>query len=103
MVRNLIEDAHEQGKPQGFMCIAPVLAAAVLGPQKVQLTVGNNPEVAAKLESRGANLSSCAVDAVVIDSRNRIISTPAYMDAKNLLQTEAGINNLVQALLKLSA
>jgi enhancing lycopene biosynthesis protein 2 len=103
MIRNLIEDAHEQGKPQGFMCIAPVLAAAVLGSKKVQLTVGNNPEVAAKLESRGASLCPCAVDAVVVDSTNRIISTPAYMDAKNLLQVEAGINNLVKALIKLSA
>jgi enhancing lycopene biosynthesis protein 2 len=103
MVRNLIEDAHEQRKPQGFMCIAPVLAAAVLGSKKVQLTVGNNPEVAAKLEARGASLNPCAVDAVVIDSANRVISTPAYMDAKNLLQAEAGINNLVEALIKLSA
>lgn len=103
MIRNLIEDAHQAGKPQGFMCIAPVLAAAVLGAHKVQITIGQDSETATKLAARGAQAVPCAVDAVIVDATHKIVTTPAYMEAKNLLEVEDGINKLVQSLLKLCA
>jgi enhancing lycopene biosynthesis protein 2 len=103
MIRDLIEEAYGAGKPLGFMCIAPILAAAVLGSKKITLTIGHDPETAAKIESRGARHLVCDADSVIVDSDHKIVTTPAYMEAQNILQAEAGINALVQSLLKLCA
>jgi enhancing lycopene biosynthesis protein 2 len=101
-VVDLIQDAHSAGKPQGFMCIAPVLAARALGANQVKLTIGNDGDTAAALEVKGAQHINCAVDSIVIDEANRVVSTPAYMLAKRLTEAERGINMLVAAVLKLS-
>ena len=101
VIRSLIEDAYAVGKPLGFMCIAPILAAATLGSKKIKLTIGKDPETAAKIESRGATHQNCEARSAVVDRTNKIVSTPAYMEAQNLLQAEAGINKLVDSLLKL--
>ena len=59
------------------------------------MTIGKDPEIAAALESKGAKHVECAVDDIVVDKKNRIVSTPAYMLAESLLDAEAGINKLV--------
>ncbi len=99
---NMIQTAHEAGIPQGFMCIAPVLAARALGARKVALTIGNDPTTAAALESNGATHTVCNVNQIVVDKANRIVSTPGYMLAQSILDAEAGINKLVAAVLKLA-
>ncbi len=101
-VIDLIQAAHAAGKPQGFMCIAPVLAARALGQNGVQLTIGNDPDTAAALEGKGAQHVECPVDSAVIDEANKVVSTPAYMLAESLTDAESGINQLVSAVLKMS-
>jgi len=100
-VIDLIQAAHAAGKAQGFMCIAPVLAARALGQTHVQLTIGNDADTAAALESRGAQHVDCPVDSIVIDKANRVVTTPAYMLAESIIEAESGINQLVEAVLKL--
>ncbi|WP_345786257.1 isoprenoid biosynthesis glyoxalase ElbB [Coraliomargarita algicola] len=99
-VIDLIQAAHEAGKAQGFMCIAPVLAARALGEKHVQLTIGNDPDTAAALVAKGAQHIACPVDSIVVDEANRVVSTPAYMLAKSITEAESGINQLVTAVLK---
>jgi enhancing lycopene biosynthesis protein 2 len=101
-VVDLIQAAHSTGKPQGFICIAPILAARALGAQKVLLTIGNDAATAAVLESKGAQHLECPVDDIIMDQGNRVVSTPAYMLAKTILEVEAGINRLVEAVLQLT-
>lgn len=101
-VTTLIQTAHASKKALGFMCIAPTLAAAALGDHGVQVTIGNDSSTAAALESKGAKHINCPVDEIVIDTANRVVTTPAYMLAENILQAEAGINKLVSELLKLA-
>jgi enhancing lycopene biosynthesis protein 2 len=101
-VVDLIQQAHAKGMPLGFMCIAPVLAARALGHKAVQLTIGNDPEIAAALEAKGAKHIDCPVDQVVTDQQNRVVSTPAYLLANSITEAEAGINKLVAAVLKLA-
>lgn len=102
IINSFIQDAHEAHKALGFMCIAPALAAAALGNNKVQLTIGNDADTAAILEAKGAQHIDCPVDGIVVDSANRVVTTPAYMLAEDILQAEAGINKLVSELLKLA-
>ena len=100
-VNDLIQAAHAAGRPQGFMCIAPVLAARALGEHKVVLTIGNDPDTASALEAKGAKHQECPVDDIITDQGNRVVSTPAYMLAESILEAESGINRLVEAVLKL--
>jgi enhancing lycopene biosynthesis protein 2 len=101
-VAALIQTAHANKKPLGFMCIAPALAAVALGAMGVQLTIGTDADTASILESKGAKHVNCAVNEIVIDKVNRVVTTPAYMLADNILQAESGINKLVSELLKLA-
>lgn len=99
-VERLIKEMHKAGKPMGFICIAPVLAARALG-NKVQVTIGNDPQVAKAIEKMGAYHIECPVDMAVIDSKNKIVSTPAYMLASSIKELESGIKMLVNNVLKL--
>lgn len=101
-VVSLIEDAYAEKKAMGFMCIAPALAARALGSHGVRLTIGNDKETAASLESKGARHVNCPVHDIVVDTDNRVVSTPAYMLAESILEAEKGINKLVAAVLKLA-
>jgi len=104
-VEELILDAYKFHKPLGFMCIAPVLAAKVLGThcENLQLTIGDDAETAAALEAMGAVHVVCEATQCVVDTANRVVTTPAYMSAANLPDLETGIGRLVDELLKLAA
>ncbi len=102
IINSFIQDAHQAQKALGFMCIAPALAASALGAKKVRLTIGNDADTAAILEGKGAAHINCPVDDVVVDTANRVVTTPAYMLAESILDAEAGINKLVDEVLKLA-
>ncbi|CAA6677176.1 MULTISPECIES: isoprenoid biosynthesis glyoxalase ElbB [unclassified Lentimonas] len=101
IIHSFIQEAHQAHKALGFMCIAPALAASALGANQVRLTIGNDSDTAAILESKGAQHINCSVNEIVVDTTNRVVTTPAYMLAEDILQAEAGINKLITELLKL--
>ncbi|CAA6695395.1 MULTISPECIES: isoprenoid biosynthesis glyoxalase ElbB [unclassified Lentimonas] len=101
IIHSFIQEAHQAHKALGFMCIAPALAASALGANQVRLTIGNDADTAAILESKGAQHINCSVNEIVVDTTNRVVTTPAYMLAEDILQAEAGINKLITELLKL--
>lgn len=96
-VAALLTAIHAAGKPIGAICIAPALVARVLGEFQPLLTIGNDAETAAALEQMGARHQVCPVDDIVIDERNRLVSTPAYMLARSIGETAIGIEKLVSA------
>ena len=97
-VEDVIREMHAAGRPTGYICIAPVLAACVLGKFRPELTIGRDPQTAEALQAMGARHTEAAADEVVIDRQNRIASTPAYMLATRISQVAAGIEALVHAL-----
>ena len=101
-VERVIRQAHSAKKPLGFICIAPAIAATVLGEFNVQLTIGNDTATAQKLSAMGAKHSARAVNETLIDRENRVVTTPAYMLANNIAECESGISALVSELLKLT-
>ena len=100
-VERVISEFHANGKPQGFICIAPVLAAKVLGSKGVSLTIGTCQDTAGAIESLGARHEIKKVDEITVDATNKVVSTPAYMLAESIEEAEAGINKLVSTLLEL--
>jgi enhancing lycopene biosynthesis protein 2 len=76
-VAALVRAMHAAGKPIGAICIAPaILANLVPG---VRLTIGDDAPTASALEKMGGRHETCAVDRVVVDEANKVVSTPAYM------------------------
>lgn len=101
-VVRLLRGAHTARIPMGFICIAPILAARVLGPLAgVRITLGAKNVPAAKHAAvMGADVRPCLVTDVMVDQKNRVVSTPAYMyDDAPLQQVAHAIERLVRTVL----
>lgn len=98
----VLQEAHRLGKPLGFVCIAPAIAAKLFGAEKLEFTIGNDAGTAQALQKDGAHHVNCTVHNVVVDRRLKIVTTPAYMLASRITEAEAGINKLVQAVLEMA-
>ncbi len=98
-VKRVIEDFHGKQKPIAAICIAPVLLAKVLGAKQVTLTIGNDKETAQEIEKTGAKHQTCAVTDCVVDSKNRIVTTPAYMYEAKPFEVFTGIRKAIGSLL----
>ena len=94
-VERLIKDMYVAKKPLGFICIAPALAAKVLGEFGPQITIGNDAETAGALEKLGAKHVDCPVDDIVTDEDHKIVTTPAYMLGPSIAHVARGIDKLV--------
>ncbi|RMD85371.1 MAG: isoprenoid biosynthesis protein ElbB [Candidatus Dadabacteria bacterium] len=101
-VEKVVMSFHSAGKPQGFICIAPAIAARVLGNKGVELTIGNDPSTASALESMGAKHINKTVTEIHVDQANKVVSTPAYMLARNIAEANEGIAKLVSAVLEMA-
>lgn len=101
-VAAFLQAAHQAGKPLGFACIAPAIAAKLFGAEKVEFTIGNDEGAAKALEKSGATHVECKVFNAVVDRRLKIATTPAYMLASRITEAEAGINKMVQAVLEMA-
>lgn len=101
-IEKLVKEARTEGKVIGFICISPLIAAATMGDEPVEITIGNDLETAGALQSKGAHHINCAVDDILVDPIRRIVSTPAYMLAENILEVETGINKLVTKVIEMA-
>jgi len=100
----VLREAHDAGRPIGFACISPALAARVFGEQlHPTLTIGDDAQTAAALEAMGARHQNCDVRDVVVDEANRIVSTPAYMRPQRVTEVFTGIGAMVDRVLAMAA
>ncbi len=99
----LVLAMHAAKKPIAAICIAPAIVAAVLrdSGQSARLTLGGDPAMSKILREMGQEGVECAVDQCVVDTKHRIVSTPAYMYDARISEVAAGIDKLVAALLVL--
>ncbi len=100
-VANLLRAMHAARKPIGVICISPaVLAAAMKGTSvRARLTIGDDAGTASALAAMGAVHEVCEVTGFVVDTDNKIVSTPAYMFDAPIRDVSAGIERLVGAVL----
>lgn len=95
-VERVLKEANDAGKPIGFICIAPALGAKVFGDKHVKVTIGHDPGTAAAVSATGATHVRADASEIVVDDTLNIVSTPAYMEAKNPAQVFEGISALVE-------
>ena len=101
-VERLAREVRSAGKPSGYVCIAPVIAAKLFGAEHPKLTIGDDRDTAAAIESWGARHVDCKVEEIAVDERLKLVSTPAYMLGPWIAPVAAGIDKLVSAVLEMS-
>ncbi|XP_066563062.1 glutamine amidotransferase-like class 1 domain-containing protein 3, mitochondrial [Amia ocellicauda] len=108
-VERVLKDFHKAGKPIGLCCISPVLAAKVL--PNVEVTVGHEEEEGGKwpyagttqaIKALGAKHCVKEVQEAHVDTKNKIVTSPAFMCDTKLHHIFDGIGAMVQNVLKLS-
>lgn len=97
---SLVRQMHQQKKPLGLMCIAPVMLPKMLD-SSVVLTIGNDKETITQIEKMGGKHITCTVNEIVVDHANKVVTTPAYMLAQSIAEAEVGINKLVEKVLEM--
>lgn len=102
-VERLVLGMHAAGKPLCALCIAPALLARVLGKAGIgpTVTIGSDAATAAAIRKAGAVHQDCPVDQCVVDEKNRIVTTPAYMLAERVSEVDSGIGAAVEALARM--
>lgn len=100
-VLNFARSMAESDKPIGFICISPAMIPQVYG-SGVKGTIGNDPETAQAIEAMGGVHIECPVSEFVVDEARKVVSTPAYMLAGNMLEAYGGIKKLVAKVLELT-
>ena len=99
-LKNFIQDLAKDNKPVGFICIAPAVISKIYG-AGVLHTIGNDIATAKLIEEMGGIHQNCSVEECVVDKKNKVVSTPAYMLADSIAQAATGINALVKEVIKL--
>ena len=102
-VAALLRELHKSGKPIGALCIAPTVIAGVFGKTCApEVTIGDDASTAAAIEAMGARHKTAAVDEIVVDSKNRIVTTPCYMLAQGIKEVGAGIEKLAAKIMEMA-
>jgi len=101
-VERLVREMNALGKPVAGICIAPALLVRVLGDCNPRVTIGNDPDTAAALTAMGGEHVECPADDIVVDEKNRLVTTPAYMVAGGIAEAAAGIEKLVRQVLAMA-
>jgi len=98
-VERVIREMADRGKPIGALCVAPAVIARILG--AVEVTMGQDPGATEAVARMGAVVKKTGHGEIVVDARNRIVSTPCYMLDARVDQIGEGAENLVRAVLEL--
>lgn len=102
-VARLVREVVAAKKPLAAVCIAPALVSKVLGKEQLahRLTIGTDEATAQALQLMGSEHVACPVREFVVDQKNKLVSTPAYMLAGRISEAAEGIEKTVKALLDL--
>lgn len=102
-VQRLVMEILDAGKPLGAICIAPVMVAKVL--QKMGrsgiVTGGYNEQITADIQAMGIKTEPAKAYEIVLDEQNKIVTTPAYVEAQSIQQAAEGIEKLIKKVLEL--
>lgn len=94
-----IKAFHAAKKPIGALCISPALVAKVLG--NVTVTIGSDAGTAQAVEKTGATHVVTSHGQTVVDSVNKVVTTPCYMLDASIGQIADGANAVVADILKM--
>ena len=97
-VRRVLTTAMNIHLPLGYICIAPVLGARIAKEcgRSVKLTIGDDAHTATDIEMLGCTHIKTDVNDCLVDKKNHVVSTAAYMSAETIAECFNGIHALVK-------
>ena len=104
-VERVVKAFHGARKPVGMCCIAPVIAARVLGTGAggpgAKVTIGDDAGTASAIEAMGSQNVVKPVTEALVDSQNHLVTAPAYMYDAPVHAVFQGIGEMVERTLAL--
>jgi enhancing lycopene biosynthesis protein 2 len=103
-VKRIVNEAYDQKKPIGAICVAPAIIALALAEKNpnILLTLGTDEGANKSLEEIGVKSKACLTTAFVKDEKNLIATTPAYMHGNSRIsELEQGISQCVNAVIEM--
>jgi len=103
-VERLLREMVKAKKPIGLACIAPVLAARVLGTAGLnpKLTIGTDRAAADAINAMKAQHQDAGETDVCIDEANRLVTTPCYMNNVGPWTVYQGAEKMVEEVLRMA-
>jgi enhancing lycopene biosynthesis protein 2 len=103
-VERLLREMVKSKKPIGLACIAPILAARVLGSAglKPKLTIGTDQQTADAIHAMKGEHENTGETDISIDEANRLVTTPCYMNDVGPWTVYQGAEKMVEAVLKMA-
>jgi len=103
-LERLLLAMHRAGKPIGLACIAPVIAAKVFGKNGIPavLTIGTDKGTAQAIEAMGAKHKDTGPTDICTDEKNRLVTTPCYMNDVGPWTVYQGAEKMVDEVLRLA-
>lgn len=99
VIERVIRETHAAGLPIGALCIAPILITKILG--EVDVTIGSDEATAAHIEALGGIHINAGNGEIVVDTNNRVVTNPCYMNKASITDIADGADNVVKALIEL--
>lgn len=100
-VKQFISQFAAADKPVGFICISPIMIPQLYG-QGVSGTIGSDADTAAAFDQQGGQHKAASVHEIVVDEQHKVVSTPAYMLASDIVEAHSGISKLVVKVLQMA-
>ncbi len=98
-IERAINRMHDMKKPIGALCIAPAIISRVI--ENIEVTIGKDENALSQIEKMGSKHKITTHGEVVVDLKNKIVTTPCYMLDADILQIAEGADNLIKEVLKL--
>lgn len=102
LVQKAILDTHAAGKYLGALCISPAVIVRAFKDTdiKPKVTSGKDSQFEAAIPLMGGIHEACVVDQAYVDAANRIVTSPAYLSARNITEVFASAAAMIDAILK---
>lgn len=101
VVEKVVRDTHDAGKPIGALCISPIMIAALI--PGAEVTLGTDKKYDGEVAKLGGINKTTENKKVVIDAKNKIVSTPCYMNDARISDIADGADMLVREIIKMKS
>lgn len=101
VVDKAVKETHEKGKPIGALCISPIMIAALI--PGAEVTLGSDKQYDGEVAKLGGRNKTTGNRQLVVDMKNRIVSTPCYMNDARISDIADGAELLVKEIIKLAS
>ncbi len=101
-VRRLLEGLRKAGRPMGFACMAPVVAARVFGAASVVVGTGAGSGALDDMAAWGARVTPLGPRELTVDRELRVVCCAAFTATQRIVEVFEGIDKMVRATLELA-